>query len=294
MKPFLTTLLATALLLASAAFAASEPRTFFVSPDGSDSADGLSAATAFATPQHAHDRTEPGDTVIFLPGEWTVTGGQALLDISRSGTREAPITYRAEEGAHVHFRNHGAWAGIRTHGASHIIIDGFHISGLGESIPIEEARREMNNLNNPRTSGSGINIVSNLEKNLPSAHVWVKNNTIHDLGGGGIALVQSSFTRITDNIVYRNSFFAPYANSGISVYQPVSDGSEPDEDGYTIRIERNVVFANYNRIPFVFSNQENPEERTFTDGNGIILDDFNHNQTFFSAFPSHPPYGGRT
>jgi hypothetical protein len=98
----------TALLLAPTLNA----ETYYVAPFGSDARRG-SAADPFRTIQKAVDVVKPGDTVIVRDG--TYTGGEdAVAEIRRSGTRNAWITFKAENkwGAVLDGRNFKTMHGI--------------------------------------------------------------------------------------------------------------------------------------------------------------------------------------
>jgi parallel beta-helix repeat protein len=75
-----------------------EPRrlftTYYVSPTGSDGADGSSDAMAFATLQHAADTVQPGDTVIARPG---IYAAGFELPFNQGATQ--PIQFLADPGA---------------------------------------------------------------------------------------------------------------------------------------------------------------------------------------------------
>jgi parallel beta-helix repeat protein len=279
------TLLAVMLLGA----AALEAATIHVSPTGNDSADGKTPRTALRSPQAAHDRCAPGDSVLFAVGEYVVTEGQALLMITRSGRADAPIRFAPAEGQKVVLRSRGAWQVIKVAGASHIVIEGFELHGMADQVTLREAQHEMNNLNNPRTCGNGIGIVDGTGRE-PSSHVTVRNCIVEGFGGGGIFSSHCDYIIIENNTVSRCGFWAPYGNSGISVYQPVDvDDNTAD---HKIIIRNNVCFENYNHIPFYYSDPANPAKRKVTDGNGIILDDYRKTQAFGGARPK--AYGGRT
>jgi hypothetical protein len=74
------------LCLATAASAAD----YWVKNGGSNGADGLSVATAWATLPHAADQVGPGDTVHVLDGSY-----QGFY-LETSGTAGNPITFKAE------------------------------------------------------------------------------------------------------------------------------------------------------------------------------------------------------
>jgi hypothetical protein len=74
------------------------PATYYLSPDGSDDADGRSPQTAWRTTRKANAEVGPGDTVLLSPGEYhhpvaPLTGGKPGLRITyrRHGDGEAII-----------------------------------------------------------------------------------------------------------------------------------------------------------------------------------------------------------
>ena len=81
-------------------------------------------------------------------------------------------------------------------------------------------------------------------------------------------------------MVYRNGWYSPYGNSGISLYQLWnSDGNT----GLKNVISRNISYQNQNLIPFFAAGK-------VTDGNGIIVDDSRNEQNGSTA----GVYPGRT
>jgi len=111
--------LAGCLALASGAHAAD----YWVKNGGSDAANGLSQATAWATLVHAADRVAAGDTVRVLDGSYRG------FYLETSGTSSAPITFRAEgANARITQDNPVTPDGINLEGASWVVIDGFEVN----------------------------------------------------------------------------------------------------------------------------------------------------------------------
>ncbi|MDD1417362.1 DUF1565 domain-containing protein, partial [Dolichospermum sp. ST_con] len=112
-------------------------RTYYVSADtaGNDSNDGLSTSSPFKTIQKAANLTNPGDTVLIMNGVYTNTdpfGG--IVSIKRSGTSNAPITYKAYPGHSPKLQSNG-WNAISiTNGASYIEINGLELIGNNSNI----------------------------------------------------------------------------------------------------------------------------------------------------------------
>lgn len=74
------------------------PQIYYVAPDGDDSNDGLSRATAWRTVNHAADRVRPGDTVLLGEGHYRETTW-----LRATGDVDRPITFMAAPGEKVVF-----------------------------------------------------------------------------------------------------------------------------------------------------------------------------------------------
>ena len=75
--------------------------TWHVSDTGNDANDGKAPETAFRNLQKAADLVQPGDVVLISNGTYTNAykgNGSAVLNITRSGTPEAWITWKAGRG----------------------------------------------------------------------------------------------------------------------------------------------------------------------------------------------------
>lgn len=96
-------------------------------------------------------------------------------------------------------------------------------------------------------------------------HTRVIGNKVHDCGGSGIQMSAGDYRWIEGNTVYRNAFNNPNSGSGISVYHPVLAGTDAPGVPHVL-IRGNVVYENDNHFAGA------------TDGNGIILDDYQHTQ----------------
>lgn len=98
---------------------------YLVAPGGNNGAAGTSAAP-WATLQHAADVVGPGDRVIVKAGAY-----QGFY-LDTSGTTADPIEFFAEPGVLINTPTNGAGNqdGINLELASHIIIDGFSVTGM--------------------------------------------------------------------------------------------------------------------------------------------------------------------
>jgi parallel beta-helix repeat protein len=248
-------------------------KVWFVSTSGADGNDGLSEAKALLTIQSAADKSAAGDTILVMNGTYSQPDpSNNLVTLSHSGTANAWIALMAYPGQtpKLQARN---WTGISVQ-ASYILVEGFEITGNRDEITLEYATAEKNNTSNPLTSGNCIGITANYNDSSLPHHVVIRKNTASKCPGGGIFTYNADYVTIEDNTVWGNAFYAPYANSGISLYQNWNSDSTT---GYKMIVRRNIVYGNQNKIPFIASDPD-PAKRVITDGNGIIVDDSRNTQ----------------
>jgi hypothetical protein len=131
---------------------------YWVSPNGSDTADGLSQATACQTLQRAESLTNPGDVVNVLPGTYTAPDAYAALQINRGGTANASITYHAAPGAKIQVSPNN-WIGVDV-SAPHVILQGFEIIGNARNVTMSFALQPANDSTIPQTNSYGVAIES--------------------------------------------------------------------------------------------------------------------------------------
>ena len=168
----------------------------------------------------------------------SVTQSWPALDLSnKNGTAAAPLVY---DGRGCVRLISGGWQVVMIGNASYVTVTGFEIVGPEGAV------------NPPRGSTSGVEIRN-------SHHIIVKNNDVHDLGGGGIAAIRSNHLIIDANRVTRTSRWSPYQTSGISSYEAANIGGSTT--GYSFQITGNTV-----------SDVKNLQG-AISDGNCIIIDD---------------------
>lgn len=139
---------------------------YYVSESGSNSNNGLTPQTAFATLQYAADLVSAGDLVSVLEG--TYVG----FDIRANGNQNQPIVFKAiEDNVVIDERNSVTPDGINIENASWIVIDGFEVK------------------DQPR---AGIRAVV-------SDFITIRNNNCHNNYKWGI------FTGFTDDITIENN-----------------------------------------------------------------------------------------
>ena len=119
---------ALAALAAAAQIQFARGAEYFVAPGGSDGGAGSSGAP-WATLQKAADVVGPGDRVVVKAGNYKG------FYLDTSGTAGSPIEFLAEPGVLINTPTTGAGNrdGINLELASHIILDGFSITGMPRS-----------------------------------------------------------------------------------------------------------------------------------------------------------------
>lgn len=104
-----------------------------------------------------------------------------------------------------------------------------------------------------------------------SHHVSMLNNISHDNGASGLSAIYGEFYVIEGNSTYGNASSGWF--SGISVYENRNISGDTSTPGYRTIIRDNISYDNVT------------EGGLHTDGNGIIIDDFQHTQN--GGYPSY-------
>lgn len=263
-------------------------RIYVVSPDGDDTNPGTEQAP-LRTLQAAADRVEPGDTVLARAGTYRNTEDMAVLDIHRGGTPENWVRFANYPGEKpvIEFNS---LRGIRTVGASYVVIEGFEIDGRNDEVDPVEATAHAEAFkgeNHERTEFFGVGIRVSTTESLPktfSHHIIIRNNHVHHCSGGGIGSARGDYLLIENNIVHDTSFYTPWGGSGISVWS--SANHDDRQDVYRTVIKDNICYRNDNRVKFWMMGK-------FSDGNGIILDALQNTQDNVTQDGYDRAYNGR-
>lgn len=239
--------------------------TWHVSGTGNDTNDGKSEKTAFCSLQKAADLVQPGDVVLVGNGTYTDTNkgnGSAVLTITRSGTPDAWITWKARPGHTPEIRPVG-WCGIQISG-SYNVIDGLNVIGNNDSIVLLKAQEDAKKPKpDPYFNTNGI--FFNGRNNKPDQkphHLVVRNCVVTKCAGGGIVAIEMDYLTVEDCRVSENAWFMRYGGSGITT---LNNWAHDDAPGYHIIIQRNFVWNNKTLVPW-------EKIGKLSDGNGIILD----------------------
>lgn len=262
--------------------------TWYVSAGGKDTNDGKSQNRPFRTLQKAADTVGPGDVVLIMNGEYATNKGpnppdpngeDPVMELRRSGTPNRWIAIRPypKHKPVIYVRN---WAGIQVRDAAYILIEGLTVRGNLREISYAYAFNERNNRFNALTAASGITVIPKKDDRQFPHHVVIRNNTVYDLPGGGIATVAADYVLIQNNVVHHTSWWSPFGNSGISFFESKNFDRST---GYKMFMLDNTVYEVDNKIPFVWAG-------IITDGHGLIVDVNN----IASRYPERGPYLGKT
>lgn len=275
-----------ALILATFSLAVSAAE-YYVSAEIGDIANPGTLEAPFPRIQQAADKTEPGDTVFVMDGEYKNITSQSVLDsrfvlqIRRSGTSDNWITYRNLPG-HKPKLKFNSFGGIAVW-ASYIKIQGFEIEGNLATYDFDRAFEKREDLggggdDEPCTEEScegdnqGVGIAIDnppeLEQGGYPHHIIIEDNVVYNTTGGGISSIGADYLEIKDNLVYRTAWYSPRGQSGISVLTPRN--FDDRQDVYRITITGNASHSSYNFFPCYCPPA--PFFERVSDGNGIILD----------------------
>jgi parallel beta-helix repeat protein len=201
---------------------------YYVKNGGNNSNNGLSIATAWATPQRAADVANPGDTIHVLNGNYPG------FFVERSGTAGNPITFLAESPAvNITSNNGNTPDGINVENAAYVVIDGFTVNNRTRA-GIRTALSEFVTIRNCHCGFNGVwGIFSGFADDLT-----IENNETHNSEDEHGIYVSNSGDRpvIRGNLTYDNN-----AN-GIHMNGDESQGG----DGMISNalVEGNIIYGN--------------------------------------------------
>ena len=232
-------------------------RSWYVGPRGNDHATGTSRSPFKTINRATHESSlRGGDCIKVLPGTYRET-----VYMPKGGNANDPAGFVAlqatsRRAARIHGPGNATVVKVE---ASYVIIDGLDVSGGGTEHCIE--------------AGSG-------RSGKPVHHISAQGNAVHDCGGSGISMTYGDWYWITGNTSYRNARSNRYQTSGISIYEPRAVAFK------ATRADRRAAYH-----IIVSSNVAHDNRETFgcggchTDGNGIIIDDFQNSQGSGRNYP---------
>ncbi|MEH2348777.1 MAG: right-handed parallel beta-helix repeat-containing protein [Nostoc sp.] len=237
--------------------------TYYVSGTGNDNNNGLTQATAFRTiskPVYL-SQFKAGDTILVMNGTYNSVG----MIFNKNGSPNNWTTIKAYPGSTPKIVTTGD--GINIFSSSYVRIEGLYINGNRENVTLDYALQQKNNLNNPLTNASGINVKpwtnSQGVGGTNPHHIIITGNTVSNFPGGGIDFSDSDYITVANNIVSGNGWYTPFGCQGISTLRSFNfDNNTTD---YRIVYRNNIAFNNQSLVPWYAQGK-------ITEGHGIMLD----------------------
>lgn len=261
---------------------------FYVRPDGSDTNDGRTEQTAFASPQKAVDAAQPGDIIVLMDGTYAKPADQpaaeAALSFVRSGTPAGWITLKNYP-AHQPVISSAGQQAVRIFRAAgstdelgYVEVRGLHIRGNAdtarEQFPAEIGK------STPNTDSRGLFVFG---RGAMVHHVRLADNTVEFCTADGIYVDSADWVSIEHNRVLNNCWTSVgYAPSGLTVMKYAN--FDATENNFKFLIAGNLVSGN--KLTVKNSPWGKEPKTGYHNGNGILIDDNGEHAT--------PDYLGRT
>lgn len=193
-----------------------EGATYFVSPEGNDRGTGTED-DPWQTLQRAANLPRPGDVIRVAPGRYRG------FHLTRSGTASSPIVFQADANAVINEPNRRTGMdGINLEGASHVVIDGFEVSGMPRAgiraVGTSSRHSRFVSIRNNHTDQNGVwGIFTGYSEDLLIEH----NETSRSIDEHGIYISNSA-----DRPTVRHNVSWGNAASGIQLN---ADGNMPGD-----------------------------------------------------------------
>lgn len=256
---------------------------FYVRPEGRDSNDGRSEASAFATPQRALDASQPADIILLMNGTWQRSAGKPertpVAAFHRPGTPAGWITLKNYPGHQPVLSTHGqpAISIVQTRKQpilAYLEARGLHIRGNGDTA--REQFPDKIGKSTPDTDVQGI-VINGRTTAYPGKrgdneivhHLRLADNRIDFCTADGIYAEYADWLFVENNQIENNCWTtAGYAPSGFSL-MGYADFDAVD-NAFKILIAGNRVSGNKLTV---FNHPRGEKATAFYNGNGILLDD---------------------
>ncbi|MFN6539080.1 MAG: choice-of-anchor D domain-containing protein [Nostoc sp. EkiNYC01] len=241
-------------------------KTYYVSPTGNDSSNGLSEATAFKTISKAFYSTSinGGDTILIMDGVYS-KGGNLY---GRNGSPDNWTTIKAYPGHTPKIKTTAS--GINIFSSSYVRVEGLDIEGDRKNVTLQYALEAYKSADqgksNPKTTANGIMVNIGSNQGLGGTnphHIVISGNTVRDFSGAGIGFSDSDYITVEKNIVSGNAWYSTWGNQGITALRSFNyDNNTTD---YRIIFRDNIAYDNKSLVPVW-------ETGDITEGHGIMLD----------------------
>ncbi|MEH2215593.1 MAG: choice-of-anchor D domain-containing protein, partial [Nostoc sp.] len=250
--------------------------TYYVSGTGNDSNNGLKEGAAFRSLGKAVYEMKTGDTLYVMNG----TYDKGAMLFNKNGSPDNWTTIKAYPGATPKIQTTGS--GILVFSSSYVRIEGLDIEGNRENITLDYALQQKDNLNNPLTNASGIEVKAWTNSQGVGGtnphHIVITGNTVRNFSGAGMGFTNTDYITVEKNIVSGNAWYSPWGTQGISALRSFNyDNNTTD---YRMIFRDNIVYDNQSLVPW-------HERGIITEGHGIMLDTT-------TKTTNSVPYSGKT
>jgi parallel beta-helix repeat protein len=275
---------------------------YYVSPSGSDVADGRSAATAFASPQRALTVAGPGDIILLMDGTYGLQADSSTVvpvaNFVHAGTPARWITLKNHPGHAPLLSSAGQPAIGMALGTAetpsdvklaYLEVRGLHIRGNGDSVREKFPGEIGQSTRNTDVRGINVNAVHHTGKTYH--HLRFADNTIEFCTADGLYLDYADWFQVEHNHIRNNcATTREFAPAGLAVMHFAN--FDQVDDTTKILISGNHVSGNRLLSP----NRKKGDQQIYFNGNGILLDanaeDLTNNGKEPPAEPQY--YKGRT
>lgn len=281
----------------------SQTNYYVSSVNGSDSNDGLSESASFQTINKAISKVVAGDTVLVMDGVYKNNGygtvdvnsysnmnNEHVVTINKSGEAGAYITLKNYPGHLPKIKFDGKGGIVISNNMNYIIVEGFEVEGpaanitysqayanRGYKVSVAEDNDDSTNYTHSYFSGKGIWGGYGAHSNI-----IIRNNIVHDTCGSGIRFNDSDHITIEYNEVYNTTWWTSSASSAVVFAETIASSESDNGTEVKMIMRGNVVYNNWNRIPFYTtqlpdnSGNTNPDYGTadynnILDGQGLYV-----------------------
>jgi parallel beta-helix repeat protein len=296
-------------LILFAAFKLSAQDYYVSALFGNDSNIGSENAP-FATINKGIAAVSAGGTVYVMNGTYTnqnygtafAHSSDGSLSVNMSNPPVVTINKSGTEGNYITIRNYpnhqpkilfdGKGGILISNPQSYIIIEGFEVQGPAADITYDMALTDRNwkvkcdqdGLNYTHNYFSSFGIWSGFSQDFLHHHIIVRNNIVHHTTGSGIRFNDSDHITIENNTVYNTTWWTSNASSAVVFAETKAQSSSDNGDNIKMIIRGNIVYNNWNRIPFYMTqgvvppngnppsgNYGNASYSTILDGQGLYV-----------------------
>ena len=296
-------------LLMFAAFRLSAQDYYVSALMGNDTNNGSENAP-FATINKGIAAVSAGGTVYVMNGTYTnqnygtafAHSSDGSLSVNMSNPPVVTINKSGTEGNYITIRNYpnhqpkivfdGKGGILISNPQSYLIIEGFEVQGPAADITYDKAITDRNwkvkcdqdGLNYTHNYFSSFGIWSGFSQDFLHHHIIVRNNIVHHTTGSGIRFNDSDHITIENNTVYNTTWWTSNASSAVVFAETKAKSSSDNGDNIKMIIRGNIVYNNWNRIPFYMTqgvvppngnppsgNYGNASYSTILDGQGLYV-----------------------